>query len=43
MSDKKGEMMINRPLEERPIDPADLDLDATDADKKAQIRTSSCK
>ena len=30
-------------LEERPIDPADLDLDATDADKKKQIRTSSCK
>ena len=35
MSDKKGDMMINRPLEERPIDPADVDDDATDADKKA--------
>ena len=35
MAPKKGDMMINRPLEERPIDPADVDDDATEADKKA--------
>ena len=44
MAPKKGDMMINRPLEERPIDPADVDDDATDADKKTkQIRISSCR
>ena len=36
-------MMINRPLEERMVDPADVDDDATDADKKNQIRISSCR
>ena len=35
MAPKKGDMMINRPLEERMVDPADVDDDATDADKKA--------
>ena len=43
MSQKKGDMMINRPLEGEDIDPADIDDLATDADKKADIKVWLCK